>query len=504
MVNSKQHSIGTLLGYFYIALQSLISIIYIPLLINGIGDGEYGLYQIMGSIIAYFAVMEGPMSASILRYYSEFKEKKDTVNMENTLAIGRRVYYIISAAIIVVSIPCLFVIRIAYQSTFTAFELKEATLMFALMIINILVTVNNYTYIAAINAHEKYIFIKSVSIITLVLQPLSVYMLIKQYPYAFIIIVVQLALNIVASLARWLYATNVIKIKIKYHGFDRSLVRKLISLSLSVLFVSLADQVFWKTAQLILGAHFGTKITAIYSVGAQFNTMFISLGCVIAGMVIPTITRMAGNDNAGNKLSVFFAKTGRIQSYIIFLLVSGVILFGKELILIISNEKYLDTYYVALLLMIPYAVDLIQNCGNAVLQVKDMYNKRAKVMFLMAAINVLLTLAFIRIFGMIGAALATAISIVIGSGFLMNFVYKKYAKLDIKMFWTKVAPIIIATIPTTLIGLLINKIAIPNQYIQFLTHIVLYTLLYLCVMWFFVVDKDEKNYIYHFVKGKIQ
>ena len=88
----SQKKIGAILGYLYTTLQSVISIIYIPILLNTIGKSEYGIYQIVGSVIAYFAAMESPLCASILRFYVEYKVKDDTRNMENVLATGRRIF----------------------------------------------------------------------------------------------------------------------------------------------------------------------------------------------------------------------------------------------------------------------------------------------------------------------------------------------------------------------------------------------------------------------------
>ena len=51
-MNEKR--IGAILGFVYTGLQSVISILYIPLLLTGIGKSEYGIYQIAGSVIAYF------------------------------------------------------------------------------------------------------------------------------------------------------------------------------------------------------------------------------------------------------------------------------------------------------------------------------------------------------------------------------------------------------------------------------------------------------------------
>ena len=51
----NQRKIGILVSYINILLQTLIGFIYVPILLYYIGKNEYGLYQLIGSFIAYFS-----------------------------------------------------------------------------------------------------------------------------------------------------------------------------------------------------------------------------------------------------------------------------------------------------------------------------------------------------------------------------------------------------------------------------------------------------------------
>ena len=169
-----QRKLGGILGYLYTILHSVISIIYIPLLLNGIGDGEYGLYQIMGSVIAYFSIMESPLSSSVLRYYSYYKECGDQENMENTLAIGRRIFRVLSLILAMAIIPCICIVKLCYSDALSVHELTEAYYMIVVMVINSIVSANSYIYIASINANEKFVFLKLTNIALTLIQPISV------------------------------------------------------------------------------------------------------------------------------------------------------------------------------------------------------------------------------------------------------------------------------------------------------------------------------------------
>lgn len=493
--NEQQRKIGMALSYVQTALSGGISIVYIPILLSGIGKGEYGLYQLLGSVIAYFSTTYSSLNSSVMKYYTQYLIDHDTEKMENTLAISRRLFLIVSLLIIFVSIPVGFIFGYAYRNSLTSHELRESLIMFAVMIANILVYLNNSIYSASIMSNEKFIFRRSLDVISQVLQPIAVILFIKRYPYALTIVAVQLLLNCCVALANTIYAKKGLHVRVIFHYKDSSLVKGLLSLSGSVLFVSIADQIFWKTDQLILGQMYGTGIVAVYSIGSQLNSIYISIGIVMAGVLLPMLTKIIASDSSGEKLSSAFAQLGRYQSYIVMLTLTGICLYGQEFILLLAGEDYLSAYWVALLLMIPYTVDLIQNSGNTILQAENKYWYRARILFIAAIINIFLTFALAKYYGMYGAAGATTIAILVTSWFVMNHIYSKNIGLNIRYFWKEVIPIWIKGFLPFIIGYFIRYIHLPNTYLQFGVHVVLYVFVYFVFVYLFTLRKNEKQFI---------
>lgn len=498
----KEKRYGTILGYLYTALQAVIGIIYIPLLLNGIGKAEYGLYQIVGSIIAYFAAMESPLSSSILKFYTEYKAKGDTHNMENVLAYGRRIFMAMTVFMFISSIVCLYFIDVSFSSTFTDRELLELKVMFIVMILSLMISMNSYVYIAVINAHEKFIFLKATAFITLLFQPITVVALLTKFKYAFIIVIVGFVYNLLLVAIRYYYAKYRIGCKIIYHNKDKRLCKQIFMLSLSVFFVAIADQIFWRTDQLILGGMCGPEAVAEYSIGAQLNSMYISIACVMGGVLLPTITHMLYNSD-DMELSKYFAKIGRFQSYIVSLILFGVIILGRDFIRILSGEDLLISYHVALLLMIPYAIDLIQTCGGTIMQAKNKYMLRAWTMFIAAVLNIFLTVFLIKSLGPIGAAISTTISILISNGLVLNWMYLKIMNLDILLFFKNVTPVWMAAILTLpLLFLFENYAIVQNIYIRFVINGTIYIIVFVCLQLVIAINKDEKKIIYSMLKRK--
>ena len=178
----RQVRIGAILSIIYTVTHTIVNLLYVPVLLKWIGQSEYGLYQLVGSIIAYISVMQSLLSAGILRYYCMYKALGDEVMMENTLAISKRIYYVFSLIVVVAGLVLSIGFKKFYQSSIDQKELREAQIMIMILTANIVVNLTNFVYLAAITANERFVFLKLLDIATTILQPVVIILVIRHLP----------------------------------------------------------------------------------------------------------------------------------------------------------------------------------------------------------------------------------------------------------------------------------------------------------------------------------
>lgn len=126
----------------------------------------------------------------------------------------------------------------------------------------------------------------------------------------------------------------------------------------------IVDQINWSVDKFILGIFGGTTAVAIYAVGGQINTMYMSLSSSISSVFIPRVNKIVAMDENNNKeLTELFTKVGRIQFIILAMVIGGFIVIGQYFINVWAGNDYNNAYYVALLLIVPVTVPLIQSLG---------------------------------------------------------------------------------------------------------------------------------------------
>ena len=497
----NQRKLGILLSYLNILMHATIGFLYVPILLHFIGKSEYGLYQLMGSLIAYFSVMDFGLSAAVIRFYAKYKALKDRVGMENILAISMRGYGLVTIVVLAVGGICYLFLDTIFASSMSMAEIRESKDIFLLLLLNITVTLSTMIFRSIINAEERFLFLKGMETVQLLMQPALVVLVLIHHPSAFSVAAVQTVLNIALSGARVFYCYHVLHITIRFHYWNHELFSAFRKLALSVFAVSLIDQVFWKMNQVILGIISGTGAVAVYSIASLIYMNYMALSTAISGVYLPHVTGIVAKKESMEKLSALFIQIGRWQYYLLALVATGFIIFGRQFISIWAGKGFEESYLITILIILPFTVDLIQNIGLAILQAMNHYDFRARIYFLTGILNLLLAIPLGIKFGGIGCAVSTGLSMLIGNGFIMNWYYAKNVHLAIRQFWKEIGRISIVVLICLAIGYLGNvSVWTSDGVISFLIKAVLYTILYSLLIYRFAMTNVEKEKIGNFLR----
>ena len=492
----NQRKLGILLSYLNIALHAVIGFLYVPILLHFIGKSEYGLYQLMGSLIAYFSIMDFGLSAAVIRFYAKYKALKDSIGMENILAISVRGYGAVTVLALAIGFVCYGFLDVIFAGSMTVSEVNEAKQIFLLLLLNIVITLSTMVFRSVINAHERFFFLKGMETIQLVMQPILVVLVLQHHPSAFSVAAVQTVLNLLLSGARVYYCFHDLHVKIHFHYWNPELFSEFKKLALSVFVVTLIDQVFWKTNQIILGIISGTVAVAVYSIASLIYMNYMALSTAISGVYLPHVTGMVARKEPIRNLSELFIQIGRWQYYLLALVATGFIIFGKQFIALWAGPGFEDSYIITLLIILPFTVDLIQNIGLAIMQAMNRYDFRARIYFVTGVLNLLLAIPLGIKFGGIGCAVATAISMIVGNGFIMNWYYAKEIHLAIDSFWKQIGKISFVVTGCLGVGGLINAYLWPRgNILLFGLKILGYTIMYISAIYLMAMNQTEKNKI---------
>lgn len=124
-----------------------------------------------------------------------------------------------------------------------------------------------------------------------------------------------------------------------------------------------------------------------------------------------------------------------------------------------------------------------------------MHKARAVVYLAIAIANVFISIPLIKLMGPVGAALGTAISLIVGNAIFMNWYYHARIGMNMIYFWKEIAKFIPALIAPCAVGIVIMNFVNITGLVKLGVFAVVYTAVYGLSMYFLGMNEEEKQLV---------
>lgn len=495
MSNSNERKRGAILSYLSIILSTVVQLVYTPLLIRMLGQSEYGLYSLVSSVIGYLTVLDLGFGNAIVVFTAKYRANKEYEKEKKLHGMFLVIFCIIGLIAGLLGLLLYFNVPLLFGKTMTDIELHKAKIMMLILSFNLAITFPFNIYSSIITAYEKFTFQKVMSILNTLLKPVLMIPLLFLGYKSITMTVVITVVNIIVLLSNYFYCKKKLGVNIKFMGFDKKLFKTIFSYSFFIFLGVIVDKINWSVDQFVLGAVSGTIAVSLYSVASQINTLFVNLSCAMSGVLLPKMSKMIAKNVSNKEITNEFIKVGRIQYLIIFLMASGFTLFGKEFIMAWAGKDFATSYYIAVILILPLCVPLIQNLGISIMQAKNMHKFRSILLALIAIANIFISIPLAKAYGGIGSAIGTSLSLIIGNIIILNIYYHKKVGINVIEFWKSIIKMTIPMIiPIVAIVILMHFVTL-HGYVNLIVFGGIYTILYCLSCYFLVMDDYEKNIV---------
>lgn len=484
---------GVILSYINLGIGTIIPFIYTPIMLRMLGQSEYGLFSLASSAVSYLSLLSFGFGSTIIRYISKYRAEGDKESEEKSFGFFLILYCALAVLVFICGTIIANNIEPIFDRGLSDAELEKMKILVMIMTFNSALSFLNSVFSSMVTAHEKYIFRKLVDMLSTVMAPLANlvalylgYASVGMATAATIVQFIMLPLNAI-------YCSKKLKIKPVIAKLPRPLIKEMLGFSVFSFIGSIVDMLFWSTDKVILGMLSGSAAVAIYNVGSTFNNMVMNLSTSISGVLTPRVTGMVIKETPKDELTKLFIRIGRLQFIVIALIVSGFTVFGQAFIRLWAGVGYSGAYWVAVLTMFPLCVPLIQNTGLTIVTAQNKHHFRSIIYLIIAIVNVVSTYLVVPYLGIYGAAACSCVAYVAGQGVVMNMYYYKVTGLNIPLFWRNILKMAIVPAGMMVVGLILNKIYVVDNWLSFLVGVILFVGVYVLLMYRFSLNKYEKE-----------
>lgn len=500
----SQLKIGIVLNYVNMILGNLIPIFYTPIMLTLLGQSEYGLYKLASSVTSYLSLISMGLGSAITRYLIKSREEEGKDAEERMFGLFDVIFNVIAVAALVIGTLLTIGLPLWYSKSLTDAQLTRMQLLVFMMVINMALSFSQSPYLSVVNAHEKFVFLQCMNIVQTCGVPcLNLVALYLGFGSVGLTITAMGA-SILTRIAYQFYVRSKMQLRPRIKNLPTDKLKEIMGFAFWIFVANVVGQLYNATDTVMIGMipALATTGVAVYNVCGTFNGIMFSLTTGVSSLLAPKTNRMVFQGASCDELTDLAIRVGRIQGYIMTLIVSGFIAFGRPFVAFYAGDEYADAYWVAILMMIPNMIPLVQSICLNVVVAQNKHKFRSLVYLGIAILNVVGTWFLMQYMGIIGAALMTGVALIIGQGFVVNWYYHKKTGLDMLRFWKQMLSVYI--VPT----LLCTGALLLSNWIDFyklpalFAGIALYIVMYCGLNWLFTMNDYEKEMILGRMKRK--
>ena len=197
--NNKRIAKNTLLLYVRMIFMMAVSLYTSRVVLDVLGVEDFGIYNVVGGVVAMFGLLNGAMATSTQRYLTFELGRNNSEQLRIVFATSMQIHVLISLIIVILA-ETVGLWFLYYKMTIPEGRIDAALWVYQFAVLSFVVLVMSVPYNATIIAHEKMAAFAYISVLEVVLKLLIVYVLLigswdKLKLYALLLFLVQLSIR---------------------------------------------------------------------------------------------------------------------------------------------------------------------------------------------------------------------------------------------------------------------------------------------------------------------
>ena len=380
--NNKRIAKNTLLLYFRMFFMMAVSLFTSRVILNTLGVEDYGIYNVVGGVVAMFGFINGSMTSATQRYITFALGKGDKKRLSTVFSTTIQIHAVISILIVLLGET----IGLWFLNNKMVIPVDRMDAAFWVLQCSIIATVfmiMSVPFNADIVAHEKMSAFAYISVMEVVLKLVIVYILVvfsvdKLILYAFLLLGIQIFVCVIYCLYCQRHFAEC-----KYvHVYDKPLLKEMTGFAGWSMFGNLSGVLFNQGLNLLLNMFFGPVVNAARGVAVQVQNAIQHFVTNFQMALNPQITKTYAQNQMEEMHKLMF-RSARFSFYLLFF-ISLPVLFETNFILTIWLKTVPE--YTVTFLRIMICTSLIYTCANPMIIANQATGKVKKYQFVCGSI----------------------------------------------------------------------------------------------------------------------
>jgi O-antigen/teichoic acid export membrane protein len=396
-----------------------IGFLLTPIMVHQLGDGDYGLWVTIFSVTGYFGLFDQAIRPSLVRYISRDHARGDREGLSRTMSSALTLY----GSVGVVTLIATFFVSRYFGAWFHIAPEQMEDARAVLLIAGASVSLGFLlgTYGAALSGLQRYDIANTIGVAVAIVRALLFWRILAAGGGLQALAWVSLAMNLVGYVASFLAVRRLLPgLPVGRRWVTGQHMKMVGSYSGYAFLSALSALVAFQTDALVITAFLGAAMVTPFALAASLMDNTRALVHSVTLVLAPAASELDARGEK-DKLRALLVAGVRYSTLISWPVLFGLLVFGESFLVAWVGEQYRHSAQVLTILAVPTLLALPQVAGAHLLFGVDRHRGVVRLTLLNAALNLVLSLLWVRPFGLVGVAMGTAVplGLVYGIGMLV-------------------------------------------------------------------------------------
>lgn len=494
----SQFKTGALISYATIAFNILSGLLYTPWMIACIGNDDYALYTLVMSVINFF-MMDLGLGSAVSRFLSKYYAEGKREQANAFMGIVYWIYALISFVVFILLFG-VFLFSDSIYSTLSVEQMEKFRLLYAIAAAYAVVSLPLASFDGILVSNEQFVGMNLCNLIQKIATVLLIVVCLIFGSGVYALVVVNAAIGLLSLAVKGLIIIKSTDLRPRFGYWNASEAKNILGFSGWVMVSQICQRFIFSVMPSIIAVVSSTWQVALFGLASSLEGYLWTVANAINGMFMPRVSQILERDRSAEELQAFAIKMGRLQLYLVGLIVIGFASMGGIFINCWVGSGYEPLYTCALLLFIPSLLELPQLVAGTAIIAAGEVRLKAIVFIAMALVNVTLGLFFSRFFGAIGSCAAICIAYFVRT-LGMDVIYHRRLGMRLaSFFFSTYGSWVFPALLTLLAGILFRSFAISSGWLDLALGVAFDTAVYCASMWLFSFNAYEKGLVMSIVR----
>jgi O-antigen/teichoic acid export membrane protein len=400
--------IGAATNWLAFAATLVVGFFLTPYMVRRLGDGPYGVWAFVESVLAYFTLFDLGIAACVVRYVARFNATGDRDELNRLASTTLSLFFGLGAIVLAVGSALLPVILPSLEESGMP---ASDVLGFALLMLgNLALTLPLSVFPSILDGLERFALKSLIRIVVLAIRTTGTIVLMENRPSLWDLGVLFTACNLVEHGALAVCAFKSLPgLRFARRFVDRATLKRVKGYSLHAFLAMVAGRTCVQSGTVIVGALLGASPVTYFAIAARLVEFAKALLRTATNTLTPAISAQEANGEIESIRRLFLRGT-RWVLYAILPVHLGLIVFGRSFLAIwLGDPMYAERCYpILVILSSTLTLVVAQSMASRVLYGMGCLSRFSRAALVEAFANIALSLLLCPRFGLIGVAVGVA------------------------------------------------------------------------------------------------